>query len=78
MPGKTGTLRNEVLLPFGKKTPSCIDLGKEKYGGTFVTEEVEDVKTFLHLLLLLTSMCGISLVQYIHEIIHTHMVTRYN
>ena len=39
--------------------PSCIDLGKDKYGGLFTTEEVEDVKTFLRLLLLLTSMFGI-------------------
>ena len=26
--------------------PSRIDLGKDKYGGLFTVEEVEDVKTF--------------------------------
>ena len=25
--------------------PSCIDLGKEKYGGPFTYKQVEDVKT---------------------------------
>ena len=30
--------------------PSRIDFGKYKYGGPFTTEEVEDVKTFLRLL----------------------------
>ena len=33
--------------------PSRIDLGKSKYGGPFTTEEVEDVKTFFRILLLL-------------------------
>ena len=53
-------------------TPSRIDLGKEKYGGPFSTEEVEDVKTFLRLSLLLVSLLGLnvsgdsySLLQYI-------------
>ena len=30
--------------------PSRIDLGKEKYGGPFTTEQVEDVKAFLGIL----------------------------
>ena len=33
--------------------PSRIDLGKSKYGGPFTTEEVEDVKTFFRILLIL-------------------------
>ena len=33
--------------------PSRIDFGKTKYGGPFTTEQVEDVKTFLRLLVLL-------------------------
>ena len=33
--------------------PSRIDLGKSKYGGPFTTEEVEDVKTFLRLLIVI-------------------------
>ncbi len=35
------------------KPYSRIDLGKSKYGGPFTTEQVEDVKTFFRLLLLL-------------------------
>ena len=33
--------------------PSHIDFGKSKYGGPFSTEQVEDVKTFLRLILLI-------------------------
>ena len=33
--------------------PSRIDLGKSKYGGPFTTEEVEDVKTFFRILVML-------------------------
>ena len=32
--------------------PSRIDFGKSKYGGPFTTEQVEDVKTFLRLLII--------------------------
>ena len=32
--------------------PSRIDFGKSKYGGPFTTEQVEDVKTFLRMLML--------------------------
>ena len=39
-------------------TPSRLDFGKKQYGGPFTTEEVEDVKTFLHLLLLLMTLFG--------------------
>ena len=33
--------------------PSRIDFGKSKYGGPFTTEQVEDVKTFLRLILVI-------------------------
>ena len=33
--------------------PSRVDFGKSKYGGPFTTEQVEDVKTFLRLLVML-------------------------
>ena len=38
--------------------PPCIDLGKNKYGGPFTTEEVEDTKTFLRILPLLFCLFG--------------------
>ena len=37
------------------KPYSRIDLGKSKYGGPFTTEQVEDVKTFFRILLLIIS-----------------------
>ena len=41
-----------------ENAPSRLDLGKEQYGGPFTTEEVEDVKTFFKLIILLTSLFG--------------------
>ena len=42
--------------------PSRLDLGKEKYGGPFTTEEVEDVKTFFGLLCVLLTLGPILMV----------------
>ena len=36
-----------------EELPSRIDFGKHKYGGPFTTEQVEDVKTFLRLILVI-------------------------
>ena len=36
--------------------PSRLDLGKEKYGGPFTTEQVEDVKVFVNILKVLVSL----------------------
>ena len=41
--------------------PSRIDLGKDKYGGPFTNEEVEDTKTFFRIFLLLLSFSGLHL-----------------
>ena len=41
--------------------PPCIDLGKEKYGGPFTTEEVEDTKSFFRILFLLFTLLGFHL-----------------
>ena len=40
------------------EVPSRLDLGKEQYGRPFTTGEVEDVKTFFRLLLLLVTLFG--------------------
>ena len=42
-------LRN-ALTYWEESAPSRLDLGKDKYGGPFTEEEVEDVKTFFRLL----------------------------
>ena len=34
---------------YGESPPSRLDLGKERYGGPFTTEQVEDVRTFLYI-----------------------------
>ena len=50
--------RRSAFTYWEEDIPPRIDLGKNKYGGPFTTEEVEDVKTFLLLLLVLASLFG--------------------
>ena len=46
----------------GVDAPSRIDLAKEVHGGWFTNVEVEDVKTFLRLLVFMVSMIGVLIV----------------
>ena len=51
--------RNRSALTYWEEDyPSRLDLGKEKYGGPFSEEEVEDVKTVLRLLPLFICVVG--------------------
>ena len=45
-------LNRSALTYWEEDIPSRIDLGKSKYGGPFTTEQVEDVKTVLRLLII--------------------------
>ena len=47
-----------ALTYWEEEAPSRLDLGKEKYGGPFTEEEVEDVKTFIRMLPLFTAIFG--------------------
>ena len=47
--------------------PSRLDLGKQKYGGPFTLEQVEDVKTFLGILKVLVSIVPIFMLQSVSE-----------
>ena len=49
-----------ALTYWEEDIPSRIDLGKSKYGGPFTTEQVEDVKTTLRLLMVSLSLCVIT------------------
>ena len=51
-----------ALTYWEEDIPPRIDLGKSKYGGPFSTGEVEDIKTFLFLLLLVFLLFGFHLV----------------
>ena len=51
--------RNRSALTYWENSvPSRLDLGKDKYGGPFTIEQVEDVKTFLRLLPILVCIIG--------------------
>ena len=50
--------RRSALTYWENKIPSRIDFGKQKYGGPFTNEEVEDMKTFFRLLALMLSLFG--------------------
>ena len=47
-----------ALTYWEEDAPSRLDLGKEKYGGPFTEEEVEDVKTFFRMLPLFIGLVG--------------------
>ena len=48
-----------ALTYWEEEYPSRLDLGKQKYGGPFSVEQVEDVKTVLRLIPLLISIVGL-------------------
>ena len=50
-----------ALTYWEENVPSRIDLGKDKYGGPFTVEEVEDVKTFFRIIPLFIAIIGYSL-----------------
>ena len=49
----TNPIRRSAFTYCEDELPSRLDLGKDKYGGPFTTEQVENVKAFLGLLILL-------------------------
>ena len=51
--------RRSALTYFDEEEPSRLDYGKHKFGGPFMEEEVEDVKTILGLLPVFLSLFGI-------------------
>ena len=63
--------KNRSALTYWERDyPSRLDLGKEKYGGPFSEEEVENVKTVLRLIPLFISMVGLTSA---HELKPFHM-----
>ena len=58
--------------------PSRIDFGKIKYGGPFTTEQVEDVKTFLRLLPLISIFGAIISVLIASNYLHIYLARQYN
>uniref|UniRef100_A0A1X7VC78 Major facilitator superfamily (MFS) profile domain-containing protein n=1 Tax=Amphimedon queenslandica TaxID=400682 RepID=A0A1X7VC78_AMPQE len=51
-----------ALTYWEEEAPSRLDLGKDKYGGPFTEEEVEDVKTVFRMLPLFIAIIGFSLI----------------
>ncbi len=58
--------------------PSHIDFGKSKYGGPFTTEQVEDVKTLLRLLPLISIFGMIASVLIASNYLYIYLVRQYN
>ena len=52
-------IRRSAFTYCEDELPSRFDLGKEKYGGPFSTEEVEDVKTFLGIFCILLTFWSV-------------------
>ncbi len=54
--------------------PSRLDLGKHKYGGPFTTEQVEDVKTFLRLLMVVFFGCAMPSALLVANALRDHLL----
>ena len=54
-------IRRSALTYCEDETPSRIDFAKSKYGGPFAIEKVEDVKTFLRIVVVIVSTCALLL-----------------
>ena len=52
-------IRRSAITYCEDELPSRMDLGKEKYGGPFTTEQVEDVKAFLGILSVLLTFVAV-------------------
>ena len=46
------------MMYWENSLPGHLDLGKEKYGGPFTNEKVENVKTFFSIVVVLLSLFG--------------------
>ena len=60
----TNPIRRSAFTYCEDELPSRLDLGKEKYGGPFTTEQVEDVKAFLGILRVLLTLAPIMMVDF--------------
>ena len=49
-------LRRSAFTYDGNERPTRLDFSKERYGGPFTTEQVEDVKSFLRILVVLVAL----------------------
>ena len=58
----TNPIRCSAFTYCEDELPSRLDLGKEKYGGPFTTEQVEDVKAFLGILCILITLAPVMMV----------------
>ena len=57
-----------ALMYYLDEAPSRLDLGKEKYGGPFEEEQVEDVKTVLRFLPLLVGIIANAQIEFVHYV----------
>ena len=60
----TSPIRRSAFTYCADELPSRLDLGKEKYGGPFTTEQVEDVKAFFGILRILLTTGPVLIVDF--------------
>ena len=56
-----------ALTYWEEEAPSRLDLGKDKYGGPFTEEEVEDVKTFFRMIPLFITILGFGIISKVSD-----------
>ena len=66
-------IQRSALTYWEEELPSRIDFGKSKYGGPFTTEQVENVKTVLRMLVVSIPMWIIFTSNYLFQQFHTRL-----
>ena len=59
------------------ESPSRLDIAKERYGGPFTTEQVEDVKTFLRIVVILLTIGPAFIMEVPTSIVSLHFIGRH-
>ena len=59
--GHSKPLRRSAFSYCDDERPGRMEFAKQRFGGPFTTETVEDVKTFLRILLMLLAICPMSI-----------------
>ena len=78
----TNPIRRSAFTYCEDELPSRLDLGKEKYGGPFTTEQVENVKAFLGIVRVLLTVgpiffADIAFIENLPGLVHTNTYSNY-
>ena len=74
--------KHRYMFAIDDEMPSCFDVAKYRYGGSFTSQQVEDVKSFLQMVIVIATCTivfgDINIVEYAKETIAGHFIWQGN